>query len=130
MRAGVQPAPLGELKAAAGGDKGLRRGLNAPREWRPPLRRAAGGAVQSAQHHQRICARLARTGTAKGTHSTGNANGPLGPSKRPAYSSSGRPPSKYSPGSGSSSFASQRPTRNHDAWPWARQLERKKETRM
>ena len=56
-RAGVQPAPLGELKAAAGGDKGLRRGLNAPREWRPPLRRAAGGAVQSAQHHQRICAR-------------------------------------------------------------------------
>ena len=52
-RAGVQPAPLGELKAAAGGDKGFRRGLNAPREWWPPLRRGAGGAAQNAHHHQK-----------------------------------------------------------------------------
>ena len=46
-------APLGELKAAAVVRVRVPENLLAPREWRPPLRRAAGGAAQSAQHHQR-----------------------------------------------------------------------------
>ena len=53
-------APLGELKAAAVVRVRVPENLLAPREWRPPLRRAAGGAAQSAQHHQR-CAQKSRT---------------------------------------------------------------------
>ena len=41
-------APLGELKAAAVVRVRVPENLLAPREWRPPLRRAAGGAAQSA----------------------------------------------------------------------------------
>ena len=52
-------APLGELKAAAVVRVRVPENLLAPREWRPPLRRAAGGAAQSAQHHQR-CAQKPR----------------------------------------------------------------------
>ena len=51
-------APLGELKAAAVVRVRVPENLLAPRERRPPLRRAAGGAAQSAQHHQR-CAQKA-----------------------------------------------------------------------
>ena len=50
-------APLGELKAAAVVRVRVPENLLAPREWRPPLRRAAGGAAQSAQHHQRCAQR-------------------------------------------------------------------------
>ena len=52
-------APLGELKAAAVVRVRVPENLLAPREWRSPLRRAAGGAAQSAQHHQR-CAQKPR----------------------------------------------------------------------
>ena len=53
-------APLGELKAAAVVRVRVPENLLAPREWRPPLRRAAGGAAQSAQHHQRCASPLSR----------------------------------------------------------------------
>ena len=61
-RAGFQPAPLGELKAAAGGDKGS---LEMPQRTTrvaaaTPTR--AGGAAQSALHHQR-CAQATRSPT-------------------------------------------------------------------
>ena len=61
-------APLGELKAAAVVRVRVPENLLAPREWRPPLRRAAGGAAQSAQHHQR-CAQKPRD-TTNSTRST------------------------------------------------------------
>ena len=39
-------APLGELKAAAAVRVRVPENLLAPREWRPPLRRGAGGAAK------------------------------------------------------------------------------------
>ena len=64
-------APLGELKAAAVVRVRVPENLLAPREWRPPLRRAAGGAAQSAQHHQR-CAQKPRVCSPRGEMSLVN----------------------------------------------------------